>query len=183
MNNSLEILEWLLECGCPLSDDIERTVASFANLKTLRCLWEKGVVQRCLLCQPKLPSYIRANEELSLEFICVEHCELTRWLHKYRSLHQSELCVKAVEEGNLPALRYTFNSDAQRNERLYLVAISHAHLHILQWLYEQKVPLQSTLFCQVAATSGQLKVLQWLREHGAPWDERTFNEPASEGHL
>lgn len=178
--NNLELLNWLLECGCPRGGKILSTVASHANLNTLKWLREKGIVQGCLLCQPELPQFIRIDKELSLEFICAEHHEMARWLHKtWNTFTFTSWRPRAIDEGNLYALRYVFKKD----DRLLLRAIYGGHLHILQWLYEQKMSLESPLYCEIAAATGQLALLKWLREHGAPWDERTCYEAVSEGHL
>eukprot|EP00594_Rhizosolenia_setigera_P015229 CAMPEP_0178980314 /NCGR_PEP_ID=MMETSP0789-20121207/26417_1 /TAXON_ID=3005 /ORGANISM="Rhizosolenia setigera, Strain CCMP 1694" /LENGTH=238 /DNA_ID=CAMNT_0020670693 /DNA_START=152 /DNA_END=868 /DNA_ORIENTATION=- len=63
------------------------------------------------------------------------------------------------------------------------VAACHGHIHILQWLWEEKgLELYGGLY-NWAIEGGQLNVMKWLREQEVDWCVYTFKYAAIKGNL
>eukprot|EP00594_Rhizosolenia_setigera_P017294 CAMPEP_0178966784 /NCGR_PEP_ID=MMETSP0789-20121207/17128_1 /TAXON_ID=3005 /ORGANISM="Rhizosolenia setigera, Strain CCMP 1694" /LENGTH=166 /DNA_ID=CAMNT_0020652115 /DNA_START=278 /DNA_END=778 /DNA_ORIENTATION=- len=57
------------------------------------------------------------------------------------------------------------------NGRLYAYVIQGGKIHVMKWLREQEVDWDISTFIY-AAEEGNLEVLQWLHDEGCPWDRR-----------
>jgi len=63
-------------------------------------------------------------------------------------------------------------------------AARNGHLHILQWLQEEKgVEFDDGELYSEAIEYGQLNVMKWLREQEVPFYDWTFMNAAEEGNL
>jgi len=99
-------------------------------------------------------------------------------------------CVdsNAAESGKLDVIKWFDKKDLGNLDNIdksvcAKEAARHGHLHILQWLKEEKDLQLVSSFYDFAIDGGQLHVMKWLREQSCPWGEDTFACAALEGHL
>jgi hypothetical protein len=139
------------------------TAAALGNLTAMKLL------KRCRDPLPKrylgdvIPKAAAEHGQLScLKFAHENGCHLSEALY-----------VSAAKGGSLECLKYCRDqSDTTvRQELLVNVAASRGHLHILEFLHNDRVRLTTNAAVEAAAC-GQLDCLRFLIEHGVGWHQQ-----------
>jgi hypothetical protein len=116
---------------------------------------------------------------------------IKEYLHSIESLQFAISCgyqvdhhtrLLACELGNLPVVQWITEHHVEMTDHgLFINAIAHGHVHIMDWFWNIYYFLLEGLpyYCTLAARRGHLEALQWLHEHRYPWNYKTVLRCAS----
>lgn len=75
-------------------------------------------------------------------------------------------------QGDLEGLKEHVRLGGVLNAGVPLIAASHGHIHILEWLLSIEYPLDEILYV-IACDSGKKEVIMWLYEKNVEWNKQT----------
>lgn len=96
--------------------------------------------------------------------------ETFMWLAKTWPLGDySRCCESAAKLGQLENFRYIMSTGHELSDFVHAFAAEKGHLHILQWLNENKYCLNPPLISEGAAAGGHINIIEWLRTIDCVW--------------
>lgn len=187
----LEMLQWLLQQGCPCSQDALHTASGAGRLEVLQWLashpgWRP---QDILRQSGAMQSTIRAAQNVCvLEWLLSEGCPASyrvweqaaafgrlgvlQWAHANQHLARgcgSSLLESAALGGNVQVMEWialVSDCPVDGEEEVCRLAAERGQLRALQWLVDRGHPVGSVTWgaARQRAARGDGQVLQWLRE-------------------
>ena len=120
------------------------------NVHILKWILDKGFLANDFV----LSMAIGKRNYYMINLLMSHHCQWD---------HLSTECTIMI--GDLSLLQWTHRTYQYKLNTSHLsIAAKKGHLHIMQWLYDQKIHINDDVFKQ-AITGGHVHVLEWLKKH------------------
>ncbi len=177
---SMEILQYLLEMGYPMSEDTFAAAAENGSMDTLQFLRDRGcpfdaTVQTAAVENGHLHVIQWLTEELQCPFdeITFEAAgrlgdlDIVRYLHDHNCPSDKTATAAAAGNGHLEVLQFMIDHEYVE-ENLTIPATENGHVRILDYAWgldENEDEWGDDLF-ETAASCGQAGVIEWLHRHG-----------------
>ena len=199
MLRSCSLYVWAIDHGCPASW-LMNHAAGTGNVAMLT--FGQEIHPLALPDDDTCRAASKAGHVAVLQWLQVEHDVLP----------DRSCVSWAVEEGRVAALEWMFGGgyrfllsnamQAARHGHLHVLesalragfrssvmsplvmnaATFHAHMHVVQWLYDGQCGWDTST-CAAAARTGNLELLQWFRQRDAPWDFFTMVSAVESGKM
>jgi len=189
---SIELLAWAKENGCPWVARTCAVIARHGNLQVLRrarghdCPWDSSTCAA-------------AAEGGHLEVLVWAREHGCPWMLDYDpdeepfhgdDRNDFDCGMLAARGGHLDVLRWLEEHGwFAFGEEYFAAAAGGGQLEVLRWMrengaewyYFHDIPPWDS--CALAAAGGHLEVLRWLRDEGCEWSTETCGQAAMFGHL
>lgn len=166
----LDILEWLRQDGCEWKGTAIFASAANGHLEVLR--W--CIAHQCPRDQHQNP----LGKACYLGLTAVVECLLESGFELTKKATNS-----AAEGGQLELLKHLIGLGCRVED--YTIC-SHAalggHMHVLEWLHEERGYPLNHLTMAMAAQEGRLDIVKWLRARGCEWSKNIPALAAWRGH-
>jgi hypothetical protein len=193
--NSLEMLQWVRENGCPWNSSTCACAAKSGNFDALKWARENGCPWGTMTCAYAAKSgnmntlkWARENgcrwDYLTCGYAAANgDLEMLKWARKNGCEWDVDTCENAAREGHLEVLDWAWHHGCPwYYEFTTYDAAQKGHLHILKWAREQGEPWHPDTSL-VPAQTGRLDILKWAIENGCPWHPDTCDDAEENGHF
>lgn len=169
-NGHMDALQYLRDNGCPES---VLTAVAFAERGDLKMLKEYDVTR-------SVPRYRIVNAAIRRG-----HVHVVKWLKEKQGcdLDVYDAYVMAVESGNVEMLTYLREQGVpfeRVDRRLFVKAIAHGDLDMLEWLYKEDVVWATySNASKRLGIRGNIDILKWTKENHLTIDVRVTSRYAA----
>ena len=165
---SVKLLEWAIDQGLPLDEDVCAAAAEGGHLDCLKWARER-------VCP--------WNEWTCAMAAAGGHLDCLKWAREHGCPWHEWTCAWAAGGGHLDCLQWAREHGCPWDEDTCALAAGGGHLACLVWARARGCELNE----QVERASGKWcnghLCMQWAREHGCQWDTYTCHAAAEGGHL
>ena len=174
-NDSLDVLKWLYENGCPISSKIS-LFAEKCSIETLEWLKQHQV---SIKKSPNL--FIGAaieNNSIKMKWLLRSECPLQD--------SSPSVFSDAAEHGSFEMLKWLYENGCPVDDSIYTMeaAAEHQSLDSLKWLYAIGCPIDSPVVYNAAIRCDSVEKLEWLLAKGCPINAvQAFMGAAEENNL
>ena len=155
----LDVVQWLIELGCPLSLEASHWAARHGHLRILQllrshdCPWD---------------------EETCSSAAAYGGLEILKWIRQNGCLWDEKSCTGAARTGRLETLKWLRRNGCPWDEDTCSAASANGHFDILKWARKNGC-VWCCMTTYAAAKIGHLDILSWAIESGCLWNNAIYD--------
>lgn len=163
-NGNVDILEWLQQHQCPLSEMTFSAATKHGNLNTLTWLQQHG----CTWNDRTFSFAVQFGNTNTLMWLKEQGCPMTEFAFAFTD--------------DVHILEWLKKNGCPWTDRTFAAAATVGYLDTLKWLKKNGCQWNALTFA-FAAENGNLDNMQWLKDNNCPWDIRTVLATFQERHF
>lgn len=129
--------------------------------------------------------YLGSLERVVASYVCTSLRSLIRGQLPLSVGEFRNVCIDASSQGYLDVLIWANDFGFPCDKHVYSAAARNGHLHVIQWLHQNKCPNERNgkKMILAAASAGHLHILKWAHKNEYIFHPQEYDEAARSGHL